>query len=273
MNLYIKRQNFLFQKSVIRTGILIFLILFLNIFQGQIKNSFYFVSFPLAESFRQAGNKTSDFFNSFWSFKNLQQKNDQLIQENQQLLSKISLLQSNLIENQAKKEALQNTQKDNFKIVSAQVAGLNDDFILLNKGSDDGISENMPVISSQKVLYGKIFKVYKKFSQAILISNKNSTVDVKVQNDDPSKNPVHGAIKGSGNLSLYLDLVNSDVEIKQNDILITSGLEGVFPSNLLVGKIDSVSKNDLKPFQTATIQPFFDPKNTDNLFIITNYLK
>jgi len=94
-----------------------------------------------------------------------------------------------------------------------------------------------------------------------------------VQRADVTQTPVYGAVKGSGNLSVYLDLVNSNSKLNENDVLVTSGLEGIFPKDLLVGKITSVSQNDLKPFQTAKVQPFYDVQNIDHLLVITNYLK
>src|SRR5207237_1162769 len=104
-------------------------------------------------------------------------------------------------------------------------------------------------------------------------SAKTSVVDVKIQQGDITKNLIHGALKGGGNFSIYLDLVDSDSDIKEGDVLVTSALEGIFPPDLLIGKITSSDKNDIKPFQTAKVQPFFDIKNIDNLFVITNYKK
>ncbi len=273
MNVYIKKQNIFWQNFLLKAGILIVTLVFLNVFQNPIRNSFYGISSPVSKVFLQAGSNASSFFNSFTAFGGIQRENSNLKEENQKLLSQLSSLQQSLRDSQQLQSAMNNTKDDNFTILLAGVTGLDsqNDIILIDKGSDDGISENMPLISSRKALYGKVVKVYKNFSQAMLISNKESVVDVKIQNNDPTKPPIYGAIKGSGGLSLYLDLVNSDSEIKEGDVLVTSGLEGIFPADLLVGKITSINKNDVKPFQTAKIQPFFNIKNTDTLFVITDY--
>ncbi len=273
MNVYIKKQNVKWHKILIGLAALFLCVGFLNVLQEPIKNTLYVLTSPFSKTLWQAGDNTSSFFWSFLNIKGLSQENSNLKEENQNLLSQITSLQDTVKANQSIKEVIQNTSSDKFKLVFAETMGLDTegDFILLNKGSDDGISENMPVISSTKVLFGKVFKVYKNFSKVILISNKNSVVDAKIQGDDPTKSPILGVVKGSGSLSLYLDLVSSDAQINQGDTLITSGQEGVFPKDLLIGKITKSDKNDLKPFQTAQIQPFFDIKNIDNLFIITNY--
>lgn len=274
MNIYAKSQNLLLKKFLAKIAVLIFLIIFLSFFGDQIRNYFYFSSSAASGLWKKSGGYSA-FLSSFLSDGAIREKYDDLEKENQKLLSEISSLKKVLSENQSAKEMAENAADNGFGAVLANVVGLDisNDFILINKGSDDGISENMPVISSQNVLYGKVFKVYKNFSQVMLISNKNSVLDAKIQGDDPSKNPVHGAIRGTGDSSFYLDMVSPDSEIKEGDILITSGLEGIFPPNLLLGKIKSVDKNDLKPFQTAEIEPFFDARKAENLFIAINYLQ
>ncbi len=310
MNAFLKRQNLrlplpkspnsnslTWQKIIIALVILMLCIGFLTIFQSPIKNTFYYATSPLLNIFKEAGQSTSTFLGGLFNGASKTQENKNLKEENQRLLSQIFTLQENAKQYQAIKEIAQATQSDNFKLVIAQALNLDtfNDSIIINKGSDDGIYENMPVISSTKVLYGKISKVYKNFSQVALISKKNSVVDVKIypvksasQNEavsseggqfngvkaqDAAENTVLGAVKGSGNLSLYLDLVSSDSKINEGDTIVTSGLERIFPKDLLIGSIISIDKNDLKPFQTARLQSFFDIKSTDNLFIITDYLK
>lgn len=275
MDIYAKNQNLSLKKFLAKIVVLIFLIIFLSFFGDQIRNYFYFSSSAAASGLWEKGGGYSSFLSSLLSGDAVREKYDGLEKENQKLLSEISSLKKTLSENWAGGEIAKNTADNSFDTVLTNVIGLDipNDFILINKGLNDGISENMPVISSQKILFGKVFKVYKNFSQVMLISNKNSVLDAKIQGDDPSKNPIHGVVRGTGDLSFYLDIVSPDSEIEKEDILITSGLEGIFPPNLLLGKIKSVDKNDLKPFQTAEIEPFFDAKNTENLFVAINYLQ
>ncbi len=275
MNIYTKNKNLALRD--ISLGIVATLVFvgFVSVFQLPIRNSVYFISSPETKFLKEAGRNTLAFFESYFNGKGLKQENSNIKEENQNLLSHISLLQESLRQNQAGTESQEVAKANNFNVVLAGVVGLNvgDDSLLINKGLDDGISQNMPLISAQKVVYGKVLKVYKNFSEVLLISSKNSVVDVKVQRADVTQTPVYGAVKGSGNLSVYLDLVNSNSKLNENDVLVTSGLEGIFPKDLLVGKITSVSQNDLKPFQTAKVQPFYDVQNIDHLLVITNYLK
>ena len=273
MNVFLTKRNTMLPKILI--GIVVFFVFIgvLNLFQKQFKNFFYFVSEPLQKTFWKAGNNASNFWGSFLRLNELANENEELITRNQELLEEIIILQRAKTENQALKEVIGNGQAQEFKLILTDAIGVDSqqDFILIDKGSEDGISENMPVISAQKVLFGKIFKVYKNFSKVMLVSDRNSVLDIKIQKDDTLSPPIYGAVRGEGNLTAILDLIPLDCEIKNSDILITSSLEGTFPRGLLVGKVTEASKDDLKPFQTAKIELFFNLKQIDKLFIISDY--
>ena len=273
MNVFLTKRNTMLPKILI--GIVVFFVFIgvLNLFQKQFKNFFYFVSEPLQKTLWNAGNSGASFLGSFLELNNLANKNEELNRRNQELLEEIIVLQQLKTENQALKEVIGNGQDKEFKLILTDAIGRDSqqDFILIDKGSEDGISENMPVISAQKVLFGKIFKVYKNFSKVMLVSDRNSVLDIKIQKDDTLSPPIYGAVRGEGNLTAILDLIPLDYEIKNSDILITSSLEGTFPRGLLVGKVIETGKDDLKPFQTARIELFFNLKQIDKLFIISDY--
>lgn len=274
MNVFLQKRNTVLPKILIVIVVFIFFLGFLNVFQKQFKNFFYFVSNPLQKICWSAGNNTSLLLGSFLNFKNLSNINQQLANENRQLLEEVAVLQNVKIENESLREAINAGLDKEYNLLLVGVSGLDSyqDFVLIDRGLEDGILEGMPVINSQNVLFGKVFKVYKNFSKVMLISNKDSVLDVKIQKDDTITPPILGAIRGKGNLNAYLDLVPLNSEIKNDDVLITSSLEGAFPKNLLVGQIVSTKKDDLKPFQTASVKLFLNFKQTENLFVITNYM-
>ncbi|MDO8486290.1 MAG: rod shape-determining protein MreC [Candidatus Staskawiczbacteria bacterium] len=275
MNLFLNKRNTIFPKILI--GVFIFLVLvgIFNLFYKQLQNYFYFISGPLQKTFLMAGNNASGFLGSFLEINNLIKENKELNIKNQELLEEIVALQQVKTENQALSGVASMEQENKFKLILADVIGVDSyqDFILIDKGSDDGVLENMSVINSQKVLFGKISKVYKNFAKVMLVSNQNSVLDVKTQKDDTVSPPIYGVVKGKGNFTAFLDTVPLDIEIKNDDILITSSLEGTFPRGLLVGKITEVYKDDLKPFQTAKIELLSSLKDIDKLFIINDYKK
>jgi rod shape-determining protein MreC len=271
MNL--KKQNF--KKFFIVAVAVIGLFTALNLFGPIIRNFAYAATEPFQKAFWRAGESSSGFFQSIFFAGDLQKENNRLLQENQKLLAQVSDLQDGQKQNLALQDAQANNLDKSLAMLLTSVIGLdaNSDYILIDKGSQDGISKNMPVVSAEKVLYGKVLSVFQNYSRVMLISNKDSTVDVEIQITDTAAQPISGALKGKGNLSVYLDTVSSAAQINSGQVLVTSALEGIFPKNLLAGKITSKNQSDLKPFQTAAVQPFFDIKNLDKLFVITDYKK
>jgi rod shape-determining protein MreC len=270
INVLNKKKSFA-PKILFAAVVLALSVFLLIIFTAPVKNFFHNISFPLQENFSSMGKNGSSWLGSVLNSSDAQQENEILKQENEKLLAKISDLQSIQEGNQALSAISQSCQKNNFTTVMAGITGLNDqDIVSINKGSDDGIAEGMPVIDQNNVLYGKIYKVFKDFSQVMLISSKNSAINAQAQRDIGSE-AANGIVKGSGGLSIYLDLVPVNLDLQNGEILITSALDQTFPKNLLIGKIYQVDKNDQKPFQQAQIDPFFSLDQVENLFVITNY--
>lgn len=272
-NTSINKKSNVFIKVFLAFIFLFVFVGLLNIFKNPIKNSFYILSSPVDKVFWRAGSSTSVFFTSLINARSIGEENENLKSENQDLLIKIAALQEAERQRGAVNEMIANDPQNEFKFILAEVSGLNSsqDIASINKGSADGIFEDMPVISRQKVLFGRVSKVFKNFSEVELISNKNNVLNVKIQNSDPLAAPIYGVVRGSGNLGIYLDMVPVDSKINKDDVLVTSALEGIFPKDLLVGKINETGKNDLKPFQTIKIEPFFNVQGADNLFVITDY--
>lgn len=267
------RQNPLPFKIFIGVIIFFLFIFILNFFSPQIRNYFHLASFPLEKNFWSAGQSASGFFESFFKYGTLAKENESLKNENQKLLSEITFLQAIKKSNEAQSDVSESCQNSDFELVMAGVIGQDtEDQLTINKGSDSGIMEGMPVINQQSVLFGKVVEVYKNFSKVMLISNKESIINVKVQQiqDQKPEKDVYGVVKGSGAQKAFLDLVPVDDAIEQGDVLITSALEGTFPKDVLVGRISKVEKNDQSPHQKAEVELFLDVK-TDNLFVITNY--
>ena len=257
-----------------RTGIIVillivsFTVLNLTLFNKQVKNFFYSVSSPIQKTLWKTGDNVSDFFEAFGQTKNLKLENKKLKLEIQELFAENISLQELEKENKVLREALAIGLEKDFNLVLAQVSGkdISQDFILINKGTQDGISKDLPVITLQKVFLGKIYQVYPNFSKVQLSTNKESSFNVKIAGKE-----IFGVIKGKGNSKLFLDFVPHEKEIKKGDIALTSALGGIFPKDLLIGEIQEVLKLDIKPFQTAEVKPSFALEEIQELFVITEF--
>lgn len=260
------------RKSIYRTLIFIIsfiLILFLlNFYKKEVKNFFYKISEPIQKFFWQAGINTSNFFETISEIKKLKKENEELKLRNQELLAQITALKELKKENEMLREALKLDLAKEFKFSLSQVIGkdIGQDFIVVNKGSEDGLSKNLPVINEQKILIGKVSEVYKNYSKVMLISNKESLIDGKIVEKE-----ILGIIKGEEGNKVIFDYLQPEKEILEGDLIETSALGGVFPKGILVGQIQKIKKSDVQPFWQAEILPFFDSKNLENVFIILKF--
>lgn len=236
-------------------------------FSKGIRNFFYSFSSPIQRMLLGAGDNMSNFFAGIFSYGNLKKENDNFKVQILEKSAEISGLQELKKENEALKAGLvQNLQKD-FKLIFANIVSKGiGDFILINKGLNDGVKKDMPVITEQKFLLGKIYEVYKNYSKVLLITNKDSSFDAEILSAEAT-----GVLKGKGNFNAVLDSVPQEAEIKTGDLVFTTSLGDVFPEGLLVGEIKSLNKNDVSSFQQAEIKPAFDKALKSSVFIISNF--
>jgi rod shape-determining protein MreC len=273
-----KRSNF--KKILLYLTVIVLLVFLLNIFYIPLKSGFNFIFSPFTNLFWKAGGLSSSFLGSLLNLVNFSNQNKQLENKNQELLVQVSYLQSIISANQAQSNVSASCQNDNFKLKMVQIQGYSkSDVITINVGSKNGILVNMPVISQQKALLGNISKVFDNYSEVTLISSiKSNGVNVKILcllknlSENQTCSSIDGLVKGKGGGKIYLDLAPIFETLNIDDVLITSGLDGIFPKNLLVGKITKITKDDQKPYQQADVNPFFDIK-ADNFFVITDYKK
>jgi len=270
-------MNLLFKKKKYLVGILlaVLAVCLLNFFQKEVRSFFYSFSSPIQKVLWRAGDRTSDFFESIIKTGSLKSEIEGLRNENQELLAQNAALKNLKEENEILREALGIGLQKDFRLVLSQIISkdVSRDFILINKGSEDGILKDMPVITQKKVLVGRISEVYENFSKVMLISDKKSSFNAEILalDEGEQREDISGVIKGKGNFGVLFDLVPMEKKLFQGDVVITIVLGGIFPQGLLVGEVREIKKVDVEPFQQAEIVPFFDLSQAETLFVILEF--
>ena len=103
--------------------------------------------------------------------------------------------------------------------------------ILIDKGIKDGLKIHTPIIAPEG-LVGQVINVSSHYAKVLLITDYNSKVSVIC-----SRSRARGIFVGQGSRNGKVEYVLKDEDIKPGDILITSGLEGIFPKGIVVGKV------------------------------------
>ena len=250
-----------------------FVILNLIGFSKGVKNLIYLISQPIQKTFWKMGDEISDFFEMISEMRNLKKEDEQLKLKIQELIAENVALKELKKENEILRTALELGLQEEFKLEICQVIGkdISSDTILINEGFKDGLTKDLPVITQQKILVGRISEVYKNFSKVQLITQKGFSFPVEIQDSKPPTTPILGEMKGKGNFELLIDRLPQEKEIKKGDVVITTVLGGIFPRGLLVGEIEKVIKSDIEPWQQAKVKPAFNIEGLETLFIITEF--
>ena len=138
-------------------------------------------------------------------------------------------------------------------------------YIIVNRGSNDGIQRGMPVVTNEG-LVGRVDAVIADAARVQLVTDPVSSVNVHLKNANTD-----AVLVGSVTGDVSLDLISQDVTINAGDLILTSGLGGGFPSNLIVGQVVNVRKLPAELFQQATVQPAVDFSRLSIVLIITNF--
>ncbi len=135
--------------------------------------------------------------------------------------------------------------------------------LMINKGTSDGIIKGVPVLVSEGVV-GQIVEASDKFSRVLLITDRNSSVDALVQSSR-----ARGIVQGNNtDYCLFKYALRKD-QIAQGDIIISSGLDQVFPKGLLIGEVLEIKKETSDLFQMIFIKTFVDFDKLEEVLVLS----
>lgn len=276
-------KGFLQKKSYLSYFILlVILLLFIfnsfNLASG-VKNFFYVSSEGAQKYLWQRGQSISSFFVGLVPRKSF----DELSKENSDLKAKIQRLEVQNVkifqleeENASLRMMLDARPEKNASFVIAQTVAKDPirDFIRINKGYTDGIEVNDVVLDQNNALVGRVTEINKNFSIVSLISNTENVFDAQIIKREESESgegkseAIVSVVKGQGNFKAVLDLIPKDKEIKEEEVITTSSLGGIFPSGILVGYVKSINDEALEAFKKAEINLAFDINNISIVFVL-----
>lgn len=209
---------------------------------------------------------------AFFDLRDVSTENVALREENRRLMSE----QARRIELEKENEALRRQigveSKKDYARIAANIAYFDplsfSYFAVIDKGARDGVKENMPVVMAGDIAFGKVVEVHEGFSRVMLISNAGNKVSVVTTSGNAS-----GVVSGVEGSALHMDLIEKTAEVSVEEMVVTSGLDGVYPRGLIVGWIKEVMAPEEGIFKQAAIRPAFENGFTATAFIITDYLQ
>lgn len=237
-----------------------------------IENAVTILTSPFTAVTLKASDGASMAFQAFFDLKDISAENVALREENRQFARERAQRMDLEKENEALRKQIGVEQKDRRTLVAAQIAHFDplsfSYFAVINKGTRAGVKQNMPVVMAGDIVLGKIVEAHEEFSRVMLISNIGNKVSVKTATEKAS-----GVLAGVEGKALRMDLIEKSAEIGTDELVVTSGLDGVYPRGLVVGWVKDVIAPEEGIFKQASVRPAFEEGFSTTVFIITDYLQ
>ncbi len=256
-------------KSFLVALIIIMGLIFLNfpVASNKIRSSFYSISSPIQKKFNKFIRQIEDSWFFLNSLKKISKKNIELEEEIKKITAQNVKLKELEKENQFLRSHFDLPASQEYSIDLANIIGVDfqglEKYFLIDKGSLNGISKDMPAIAFENILIGKVITVSDNFSKILLITSPNSKIPALIQ-----ESRIEGLIKGMGTDTLSMDLVSKDKKIEVNQTITTSGIGAIFPRGLLIGKVLIIEFSENKMFQKITVKPATNIEKLEQVFII-----
>lgn len=200
-------------------------------------------------------------------------------EENERLRLEIARLQAELVE--AREHELEyerlarllkvakgiDAPKIAAKIVGRPLGGWQG-LVIIDKGERDGVFPEMPVVTytprGPGALVGQVVASVAHYAKVLLITDPSSAVDVFIQ-----RSRQRGLLRGQGENRCILDYVPAEADVREKDIVVTSGLDGIYPKGILVGQVVKIYPGREKGlFRLVEVVPAAPLRDLEEVLVI-----
>jgi rod shape-determining protein MreC len=224
------------------------------------------ITAPFQKLIKQTTKSTEELWLNYFRLVDVHQENTQLKNEIHALKMANSRYRELLATQERLEELLQFKQTINRPVLAAQVIGRDPTgwfkSVIIDKGKWAGLRLDMPVVNAFGVV-GRVVSVSSNYAKVLLIIDQNSAVDCLVQ-----RSRDRGMLKGLMSEICKLDYVAKSNDITVGDIVVTSGLGGVFPKGLPVGRILDVKEISGELFKDIKIRTAVDFSKLEEVLVI-----
>ena len=134
--------------------------------------------------------------------------------------------------------------------------------VAIDRGAADGLREGLPVVAADGIV-GQLVKLTAAGSRVLLITDTASSVAAVVQ-----RSRARGVLKGTGGGRCSLEFAARDEDVKVGDIVMTSGIGGIFPKGIPAGEVTMVKKGEYGIFQTIEVRPTVSISRLEEVLVL-----
>lgn len=227
---------------------------------------------PLQKLIYNANDKLKESFDFFINFSKVKQENEELAAKNAELENKLVEYNRMKDENTTLREMFDYSQANqNYNYLGCNIVGYSGGNIsngyVIDKGTNDGVKKDMIVITPQG-LVGKVTKSESSYSIVQTILNENIAVASMVESTRETTGILQGATDNKNKNLAVLSNIPIDSEIKEGDVILTSGLGGMYPKEIRIGEVVSVEIDTVGIMKKAVVKPYVDFNKLEGLFVV-----
>ena len=227
---------------------------------------------PLQKIVYNINDKIKGSFEFFLNFSKVKQENEELASKNAELENKLIEYNRMKDENIRLREMFNYSEANkSYNYIGCNIIGYSGGNIsegyIIDKGTKDGVEKDMIIITPVG-LVGKVTKAERNSSIVQTILNQNIAVASMVESTRETTGILQGITDNKNKNLTKLSNIPIDSEIKEGDVILTSGLGGMYPQEIRIGEVVSVEVDSVGIMKTATVKPYVDFTKLEELFVV-----
>jgi rod shape-determining protein MreC len=223
-------------------------------------------AYPFVKAISYVGSSVKGVWNGYFNLVGLVKENARLKEYGGRLFQENTRLKEGLLKCSRADKLLAFKEQSGFGVIAAGVVGRDATSwfksVWVDAGLSDGVMKNMPAMAGGG-LVGRVLKQYPGTSRVLLITDPDSAVSCIIERSRDT-----GILVGQGSDLCRLQYVANHAEVVVGDLVVASGLDGVYPKGLPVGVVVKVTKAASGYFQDVQVRPSADLGRLEELLII-----
>jgi rod shape-determining protein MreC len=205
------------------------------------------------------------FWNRYAALRDVEAENRDLRRSMQELQVQLQEERALAQRTEALRRLLELRERAGLRTAAAEViaAGASPDFrtITIDKGASHGLARDMAVISPGGVV-GRVILAGPRASKVQLMIDRNAAVGALIE-----RTRAQGLVLGLGDAMLQMEYVPGTADVKPGDLVVTSGIDGIYPKGFVIGTVGLVDRGP-GTFHTISVQPAVDFSRLEDVLVV-----
>jgi rod shape-determining protein MreC len=226
------------------------------------------MTYPLQKSIDVIFTASSNFFDKYINLVGIKERDRKLQNDYDLLKFRLDQFKEIQLENQ-RLHLLLNFKKQHELLnqgIAAHVIGRQTSplshILIIDCGANQKLKVNNPVFTLNGII-GRVVTCGPQSAKVLILIDRNSACDVIIQ-----RNRIRGIMQGTGAKLCRLAYLQRTADVRIGDILVTSGLDGIFPKGMIVGTVIKTAEDRNGLSQQIQVQPKFDPETIEEVYIL-----